>query len=128
MLKDALTGFLSPDGEFTPCSYMEHAKVSENILKQLNKPIVNPEEDLANMGWMFLQVNFAGIPSTNGNIPLTDAQVKWIVENYDSLNKQQHTYKKCAVLFNTLKINKYVHAKFCLSLDKLNHKLQPACH
>ena len=92
MLKDALTGFLSPDGEFIPCSYTEHSKVSENILNQLIIPIENPEEDLANLGWMFLQVNFAGIPSTNGNIPLTDAQVKWIVENYDSLNKQQHYF------------------------------------
>ena len=92
MVKTVLTGFLSPDGEFIACSYTEHAKVSENILKQLNKPIVNPEEDLANLGWMFLQVNFAGIPSTKGNITLTDAQVQWIVKNYDSLNKQQHYF------------------------------------
>ena len=27
-----------------------------------------------------------------GEIPLTDAQVQWIVKNYDSLNKQQHYF------------------------------------
>ena len=89
---ETLTGFVSPDGEFIQCSYTQHSAISAKILKELGKESANPEEDLANLGWLFLQVNFAGIPSTNGNIPLTDKQVDWIVKNYDSLNKQQHYF------------------------------------
>ena len=87
-----ITGFLSPDGVLTKCGYTEHSKTAEKILCELNIPSQNPEEDIANLGWLFLQVNYAGIPSTKGNIPITDAQIKWIVENYDSLNKQQRYF------------------------------------
>ena len=89
---NVITGFLSPDGVLTECSYTEHSKTAEKILTELNIPTKNPEEDIANLGWLFLQVNYAGIPSTKGNIPITDAQIKWIVENYDSLNKQQRYF------------------------------------
>lgn len=85
-----LIGFLSPQGEFVECKYTEHSSMAETILSELRITTKNPEEEIANLGWIFLQSNFAGIPSTvDNNIPLTDAQINWIEKNYEKLNKKQ---------------------------------------
>jgi hypothetical protein len=82
-------GFLSPNGEFIECKYTEHSMVADKILKTLNIFSENPEQDIAQLGWMFFQNNFAGIPITGNNIPLTELQITWIIINYEALNKKQ---------------------------------------
>ena len=85
-------GFLSPEGEFWECEYTKHSIVANKILMKMNIMSSNPEEDIANLGWVLLQNNFAGIPSTNKNIPFTDAQIDWIMKNYEYLNKKQRYF------------------------------------
>lgn len=82
-------GFVSPEGDFIMCGYTEHSKKAEEILSSLNIESVNPEGDIANLGWMFLQINYAGIPSNKEGVLLTDKQVEWILKNYDNLNHKQ---------------------------------------
>ena len=87
-------GFLSPCGEFISCDELQHSKIAEEILLNLKKiNIINPEVELANLGWCFFQKNFAGIPADCKPYPkLTDEQIQWIISNYDSLNRKQHYF------------------------------------
>ena len=93
-ISNKITGFLSPEGEFIKCNQLEHSIVAMEILINLGMTEnTNPEVNLANLGWMTFQSNFAGIQAEIRPIPeLTDKQVDWIVENYDLLNKKQRYF------------------------------------
>lgn len=48
------SGFLSPTGEFFPCSYMAHITVADELLETLcpDKYFDDPEEQLRKLGWV----------------------------------------------------------------------------
>ena len=89
-----LIGFLSPEGEFTPCNDYEHISVASEILtKNGMTENISADIHLANLGWMLFQQNFAGIPAEVKPIPqLTDKQVDWIIKNYDNINRKQRYF------------------------------------
>lgn len=93
-ISDKVIGFLSPDGKFIKCNQLEHSLVAMGILINLGMTeYTNPEVNLANLGWMTFQSNFAGIQAEIKPVPqLTDKQIDWIVENYDLLNKKQRYF------------------------------------
>lgn len=87
-------GFLSPNGEFIQCAEQQHLQKANELAMQLGiQNSQNPEIELANLGWCFLQRHFAGIPAEIKPAPqFTDEQIQWILDNYDSLNRQQHYF------------------------------------
>lgn len=56
-------GFLSPTGEFFPCSYMGHIQIADKILEPAY--YTDPEEQLRKMGWVDIHRE---VPSGKYNI------------------------------------------------------------
>lgn len=93
-VSDKILGFLSPDGVFYPCNQFEHSTIAFELLQKIDiQECDNPEVNLANLGWMTFQSNFAGIQAEIRPIPaLTDQQVDWIIEHYEQINRKQRYF------------------------------------
>ncbi|PLS18936.1 hypothetical protein CVD28_00620 [Bacillus sp. M6-12] len=102
-----LTGWLSPEGEFSPCEYGEHYKLATEIVygnNDLNRErvrighekgtVIDGEEALKELLWIPM-----GVPKWGGQSDMdylfishlgrTEAQIKWFEENYENLSETQ---------------------------------------
>lgn len=91
-----LHGFISPSGEFKECVFQGHMDLADDIAKEILECkdwLFNAEKVLAEYGWMVVNKYFVGIENQylgkNQRKFLTDIQVKWILDNMESLTENQ---------------------------------------
>lgn len=88
-----MLGFLSPEGKFYKCDFMEHLSLAEELLDKIYKQQSNnPVDKLCKCGWIVIQSSFIGFAGDDAyHTPrVTKAQKQWLEDNKNNLSYDQN--------------------------------------
>ena len=86
-------GFLSPEGKFYECGFIDHLSLADKLLDKIYKQQSNnPVDKLCKCGWIAIQSCFIGFAGDDAyHTPkITKEQRKWLYDNKNELTYDQN--------------------------------------